>query len=198
VETRGNTLDGSEFRDKIQKDKEAAAKFEEAERQRATQEANYRQQAQAQAARQDAFNAERDSAAYATCVRDVERQGPTEDVKAELFAACRTAGSAQRQNGMTESAIQDCVRNVERTGTFGKGKALQVAICHGADVKPEPPVVILRPTVRLMGPPRITTCNGNQCSDDVGQRYFKQQGSGLVREDGKACQLIAGNTVRCP
>jgi len=198
VETNGNTLDSSDLREKIQKDRTATAQAEAKERERADQEARDRQQAQAKAARQEAINAEKDANAYANCVRDVERQAPAEDVKAELFAACRTAGSAQRQTGMTEAALRDCIRDVERTGAFGKDKARQIAICHGADVKPEPPVVVLRPSVRTMGPPRITSCNGNQCYDDAGQRYFKQQGSGLLREDGKACQLAAGNRVRCP
>jgi hypothetical protein len=128
----------------------------------------------------------------------VERQAVTEDVKAELFAACRTAGASQRQSGMTDATLRECVRSVERTGAYATDRARQIAVCHGADVKPEPPVVVLRPSVRTMGPPRITTCSGNQCSDDAGQRYFKQQGNGLVREDGKACQIAVGNTVRCP
>lgn len=201
VETRGNTLDGSALRDQVQRDKAAATQAEATERERAAFEAGSRQQAQAQAAaaaKQEAQKAQSDEAAYGNCVRDVERQSVTEDVRAELFAACRTAGASQRQSGMSDAALRECVRGVERTGAFPKDKARQIAICHGADVKPEPPVVVLRPSARTMGPPRVTTCNGNQCSDDAGQRYFKQQGTGLMREDGKLCQLGAGNTVRCP
>lgn len=191
VDTSGNTLDGSSLREKAQKDRAEAAQSE----------AREREQAQARASdtiRQEEQKAQQDPAAYAHCTRDVERQGVTEDVKAELYAACRTAGGNQRRNGVAESTIRECVRSVESTGTYATDRARQVATCHGADVKPDPSVVVLRPTVRAMRPPRITTCSGNQCSDDAGQRYFKQQGSGLVREDGKRCQQAAGNTVQCP
>ncbi len=201
VDTTGNTVDGSGLREQAQKDKADAAQAQATERERAAFEAGSRQQAQAQAAaaaKQDAQKAQGDEAAYSNCTRDVERQSVTEDVRAELLAACRTAGASQRQSGMSDAALRECVRSVERTGAYPKDKARQIALCHGADVLPEPPVVVLRPSVRTMGPPRITTCSGNQCSDDAGQRYFKQQGTGLVREDGKACQLAVGNTVRCP
>ena len=201
VDTSGNTVDGSSLREQVQKDKANASHVETTQREHAAAEASSRQQAQTQAAvaaKQEAQKAQSDEAAYANCTRDVERQSVTEDVRAELFAACRTAGASQRQSGMADAALRECVRSVERTAAYPKDKARQIAICHGADVKPEPPVVVLRPAARNMGPPRITTCSGNQCSDDWGQRYFKQQGSGLVREDGKACQLAAGNTVRCP
>ncbi|MBI2751570.1 MAG: DUF4124 domain-containing protein [Burkholderiales bacterium] len=194
VDTSGNTLDGSSLREKVQKDKADAAQSEAKEREQAAAEADQRRQAQTRAADTTA----QDSAAYGNCTRDVERQGVTEDVKAELYAACRTAGGNQRRSGMGEGTIRECVRSVERTGTHATDRARKVATCHGADVKPEPPVVVLRPTARTMGPPRITTCSGNQCSDDAGQRYFKQQGTGLVREDGKHCQQAAGNTVHCP
>jgi hypothetical protein len=194
VDTSGNTLDGSSLREKAQKDRADAAQSEAKEREQAAAEADQRQQAQARAADTTA----QDSAAYGNCTRDVERQGVTEDVKAELYAACRTAGGNQRRSGMAEGTIRECVRSVERTGTSATDRARQVATCHGADVKPEPPVVVLHPTARTMGPPRITNCTGNQCSDDAGQRYFKQQGTGLVREDGKRCQQAAGNTVHCP
>jgi len=197
VETRGNTLDGSALREQARKDKTAAAQAEATERERTAAEAGSRQQAQAQA-KQEAQKAQSDEAAYRNCVRDVERQSVTEDVRAELFAACRTAGASQRQSGISEAALHECVRGVERTGALPNDKARQIAMCHGADVKPEPPVVVLRPSVRTMGPPKINTCTGNQCSDAAGQRYFKQQGTGLLREDGKLCQLAPGNTVRCP
>lgn len=202
VETRGNTLDGSELREQAQKNRAAAEQAETTAREQAAVQASSRQQAQAQAeqaAKRDAENSAKDEAAYLNCTRDVERQGVTEDVKAELYAACRTAGGSQRRSSTGEGTIRECVRNVERTGTAPADRARQVATCHGADVKPEPPVLILRPAVSGASRPlRITGCTGNQCSDDAGQRYFKQQGNGLVREDGKACQLAAGNTVRCP
>lgn len=198
VETRGNTVDSSELREKVQKDRAAAAQNEARERERAAQESSDRQQAQSKAARQEGLNAEKDANAYADCTRDVERQGVAENVKAELFAACRTAGGSQRRSGMGENTIRECVRNVESTGAYAAERARQVATCHGADVKPEPPVVVLHPRVRTMGPPRLAGCTGNQCSDDAGQRYFKQQGSGLLREDGRPCQLAAGNRIVCP
>ena len=200
VETRGNTLDGSGLREQVQKDKEAVAQKETQEQERATVAATQRQIAQTQAAetaRQDAIQAQRDQAASAACVSDVERQQVDETLKAELYAACRTAGASQRQSRVTDAALQECVRNVERTGAAQWDKARQTAICHGADVKAVPATVVLRPRVRTMGPPRITGCTGNQCSDDTGQSYFKQQGSALVRGDGKVCQLAAGNTVQC-
>ena len=198
VDTSSNTLDGSVLREQAQKDKATATHIETTQREHAAAEASSRQQAQAQAAEvanQQAQRAQSDEAAYSNCIRDVERQSVTE---AELFAACRTAGSNQRQRGIADATVRECVRSVERMGASPKDKARHVALCHGADVLPEPPVVVLRPSVRPMGPPRITTCTGNQCSDDAGQRYFKQQGTGLTREDGKACQLTTGNTVRCP
>lgn len=201
VETSGNTLDGSALREQAQKDRAAVSEAEATARERAAFAEGSRQQAQAQAAaaaKQEAQNAQSDEAAYSHCKHDVERQSVTEDIRAELFAACRTAGANQRRGSVTNASLRDCVRSVERTGAFPKDKARQIALCHGADVIPEPPVVVLRPSVRTMGSPRITTCSGNQCSDDMGQRYFKQQGTGLVREDGKHCQIAAGNTVRCP
>lgn len=201
VDTSANTLDSSELREQAQKDKLAAEQKQATERERTAFEVGSRQQARTQAAaagKRQAQKEQNDEAAYSDCTRDVERQSATEDIKAELFAACRTAGASQRQSGITDAALRECVRSVARTGAFPNDKARQIAICHGADVKPEPPVVVLRPSVRTMGPPRITTCSGNQCSDDMGQRYFKQQGSALVRDDGKFCQLAAGNTVRCP
>lgn len=201
VDTTGNTLDGSALREQAQKDKAAATHVETTQREHAAAEASSRQRTQAQAAaaaEKEAQAAKGDEVAYANCTRDVDRQSVTEDVKAELFAACRTAGASQRQSGMANATLRECVRSVERTGAYPTERARQIAICHGADVQVEPPVVVLRPRVRTMGPPRITTCNGNQCSDDAGQRYFKQQGAGLVREDGKFCQLAAGNSVRCP
>lgn len=196
VETGGNTLDASELREKVHKDKAAVEQAEAQERERAAVEARLQQQTQAQAAqaaRQDALNAEKDAAAYANCVRDVERQSPTEDVKAELFAACRTAGSSQRQTGMTEAALRDCIQSVERTRVFGNDKARQLATCHGADVKPEPVVVVV-PATRLR-PPKLTGCDATRCVDDRGRRYTRQ-GAALRRDDGTMCQAV-GEAVRC-
>jgi len=201
VETRGNTLDGSSLREQAQKDKAAAAQSEATEQERAAQTANQRQQSQAQTAadaKQRALNAAGDEAANANCVRDVERQQVDETLKAELFAACRTAGASQRQSGMTEGALRDCIRNVERTGAPPWDKARQSAVCHGADVKPEPLVVVPVNRFRPHNQPKMLgACNANQCQDTAGQRYTKN-GSVLVREDGKFCQLTADNRVQCP
>ena len=196
VETGGNTLDASDLREKVQKNKAAAEQMEAQERERATVESRLQQQAQAQAAqaaRQDALNAEKDALAYANCVREVERQSPAEDVKAELFAACRTAGSSQRQTGMTEAALRECIQNVERTRVFGNDKARQLATCHGADVKPEPVVVVV-PSARVRSPK--LTCDATLCMDDKGRRYTRQ-GTALIRDDGKACRST-GAAVQCP
>ena len=81
--------------------------------------------------------------AYANCVRDVERRGASQTLKAELIAACRTAGSTQATSGMSADSVSECVRNVERTGASEAEKARQLAICHGGDVKPR--VVPVRP-----------------------------------------------------
>ena len=76
-----------------------------------------------------------DSDAMASCVRDVERQPASQNVKAEMIAACRTAGVNQRATGMTAEMVSDCVRSVERTGATGGEKARQLALCHGGDVR---------------------------------------------------------------
>lgn len=186
VETDGNTLDSSALRDKIQKDKAAAAQAEIKERERSA--------LVAEAAHQEGLIAEKDAVAYANCVRDVESQAPAEDIKAELFAACRTAGSSQRQTGMTPAALRECIQNVERTRVFGKDKARQLATCHGADVKPEPAVIVV-PAVRFR-PPKISACDATQCMDDKGRRYTRQ-GALLLRDDGKNCHTVGNNTVQC-
>ena len=116
-----------------------------------------------------------------------------EDVKAELFAACRTAGASQRQTGMTEAALRECIQNVERTRVFGSDKARQLATCHGADVKPEPVVVVV-PAMRLR-PARLTGCDATRCVDDRGRRYTRQ-GAALRRDDAAVCQAV-GNKVQC-
>lgn len=193
VDTGGNTIDASELRDKVQKDKVQAEQAEAAARERAALEARVHQQAQALAAETARQSAERDALAYAACVREVERQSPAEDVKAELFAACRTAGASQRQTGMTDAALRECIQNVERTRVVGNDKARQLATCHGADVKPEPVVVVV-PATRLR-PPRLTGCDATRCVDDRGRRYTRQ-GAALRRDDGTVCQAV-GYTVRC-
>lgn len=84
-----------------------------------------------------ANTAETDANAVASCVRDVERQPAPEDVKAEMIAACQSAGQNQRTAGRTEDSVRECVRNIERTGASGKEKSRAVALCHGGDVKRE-------------------------------------------------------------
>lgn len=195
VETGGNTLDASELRERAKKDKAAAEQAEANARERAALEARVHQQAQALAAETTRRNTEKDAIAYANCVREVERQSPTEDVKAELFAACRTAGGSQRQTDMTESTLRDCIQAVERTRVFGNDKARQLATCHGADVKPEPVVVVMPATRVRMQPPKFS-CEANQCKDNKG-RHYARQGEALIRDDGKVCRLVSF-AVQCP
>ena len=71
------------------------------------------------------------------CIRDVERQPASQNVKAELIASCRTAGIVQLNTGQSADVVKNCVASVERTGASGNIKARQLAICHGGDVKPE-------------------------------------------------------------
>jgi hypothetical protein len=80
-----------------------------------------------------------DAEAINACVRDVERRGASQNVKAEMIAACRTAGISQRSMGQSADVVSNCVKRVERTGASEKEKARQLATCHGADVQTEPP-----------------------------------------------------------
>ena len=80
-----------------------------------------------------------DSDAISSCIRDVERQGTSQKVKAEMIVACQTAGQTQRASGRSGDAVSECVRSVERTGASGTDKARQLAMCHGGDVKEEHP-----------------------------------------------------------
>lgn len=79
----------------------------------------------------------KDADTVSRCVRDVERQAASENVKAEMIAACRTAPAQQRTSGQSSDTVSDCVRSVERTGALGNEKARQIALCHGGDVQPE-------------------------------------------------------------
>jgi len=90
-----------------------------------------------------------DADAVANCVRDVERRGASQNVKAELIAACQSAGRTQRSTNQASSAVEDCVRNVERTGASERDKSRQIAVCHGGDVKPEP-VIPVKARSKLM------------------------------------------------
>lgn len=126
------------------------------------------------------------SDAMAACVRDVERRGASQNVKAQMIAACRTAGSSQRATSTPSSAVSECVKNVERTGASEREKARQIALCHGGDVQPE----VYRPAhpVALNPAPQavIKSCNGPSCTDQFGNRYTTTQGK-TVRSDGKRC-----------
>jgi hypothetical protein len=122
-----------------------AASLEENE---AIAQGNRRASAQRRSAEQDrlppAAPATANADAYANCIRDVERHGASQNVKAELIAACRTAGrgsaSGSRNNyGDTRTdadTVAECVRSVERTGASEAEKSRQLAICHGGDVRP--------------------------------------------------------------
>ena len=105
--------------------------------------------AQAAPSSQTLNPAPNDADAVANCVRDVERRGASQNVKAELIAACQSAGRTQRSTNVASSAVDDCVRNVERTGASEKDKSRQIAVCHGGDVKPEP-VLPVKPRSKLM------------------------------------------------
>ncbi|MGE5384953.1 MAG: DUF4124 domain-containing protein [Betaproteobacteria bacterium] len=136
-----------------------------------------------------------DSDAYQTCVRDVERQAASQAVKAEMIAACRTAGMTQRSSGMSAGVVSSCVKNVERTGASGSEKARQLAICHGGDVAPLPP-----PPQKVVdtGPPlpaHIKNCFQNTCTDTNGMHYKTQFGK-TVRSDGKRCHQ-RGSAIYC-
>lgn len=72
-------------------------------------------------------------AAVAACIRDVERQGPSEKIKGKMIVACQSAGKSSYPS---DDAVRDCVRSVERTGASGNEKAKLLAQCHGGDVKP--------------------------------------------------------------
>lgn len=152
-----------------------------------------RQQAATGSTAVTAREASSDAGAIAACVRDVERRGASQKVKAEMVAACRTAGVVQRSTGLSGDVVNDCVRNVERTGAPEKTKARQLAICHGGDVTPEP----LPPPVRSNQPPLavIKNCNGPTCTDQMGNRYTTAGGK-TVRSDGKRCYQ-QGSAVYC-
>ena len=114
----------------IDSDKAAAQSTQQAQQQRQTIETENKTTAAKESAN--------DADAVANCVRDVERRGASQKVKAEMIAACRTAGTTQRSSAMSDDAVSNCVKNVERTGASEKDKARQIAMCHGGDVKPEP------------------------------------------------------------
>lgn len=78
-----------------------------------------------------------DAEAAARCIRDIERHGAPQNDKAEMIAACRTAGLVQRTSGISGDAVDNCVRSVERSGASEREKVRQLALCHGGDVQPK-------------------------------------------------------------
>lgn len=79
-----------------------------------------------------------DADAVSDCVKDVERRGGAPDVKTRMIAACRTAGSSQRTQGLSADAVKACVAAVERSAASENEKSRQIAVCHGGDVQPSP------------------------------------------------------------
>lgn len=174
-------------------DEAATLDAEKASAQAAYRAQQQRQQAETERKAAPLREASIDADAIAACVRDVERRGASQKVKAEMIAACRTAGLAQRSTGLSGDVVNDCVRRVERTSASEKEKARQLAICHGGDVSPES----LPPPVQSNPPPLaiIKNCNGPTCTDQMGNRYTTTGGK-TVRSDGKRCYQ-QGNAVYC-
>ena len=178
--------------------RQRAARLREESLARDEHEANFRAARQTEQRREqieaaqkeaDAKVVSNETEAIANCVRDIERRGASASVKAEMIAACRTAGLVQRSTGMTGESVSNCVKNVERTSASEKEKARQLATCHGADVQPEPPAQKRKPTL-------IMSCDSGGCWDDVGHRYNGAPGGMMFRGDGKACQQT-GNMLQC-
>lgn len=170
----------------LDEDKAAARASQQAQRQRSDAE-NEKNAAAAKVVADD-------TDAISNCVRDVERRGAPQNVKAEMLAACRTAGLVQRTTGISGDAVSNCVKNVERTGASEKEKARQMAICHGGDVPPEP----LPRQVQKIGPAPLSViknCVGSTCTDQAGNRYTTTLGK-TVRSDGKRCYQ-QGNALYC-
>jgi hypothetical protein len=134
----------------VQQRQEAQQRGAQLQREAAAQEANEaiaQGHRRASTSRQDGEQERMPSAApapsaadaYANCIRDVERHGASQNVKAELIAACRTAGRGTGyRNAPTDAdTVAECVRSVERTGASEADKSRQLAICHGGDVRPQ-------------------------------------------------------------
>lgn len=160
---------------------------------KANAQAEFQAQQQRQAAAKQAASVPEpvnDSEAISNCVKDVQRRAAPENTKAEMIAACRTAGVAQRSTGASSEDVKNCVRNVERSAASEKDKARQLAVCHGGDVQPEPvPAPKPKPT-------NITSCDKDGCWDNVGNRYNGRSGGPMVRSDGKVCQTV-GTMLQC-
>ena len=136
-----------------------------------------------------------DTEAISNCVKDVERRGASQNVKAEMIAACRTAGAAQRSMGGSGDDVKNCVKNVERTGASEKEKARQLAVCHGGDVQPEPLPVVVKQK-QLQNPSVIKNCSNGVCQDQYGNVYRKDVMGNLESSDGRRCKQY-GTTLAC-
>ena len=175
---------------------EAAALDHEEASVRAQSEAQQRQH-DAQADRRAAATRSASDAREAinNCIRDVEQRGTSQDVKAELIAACRTAAFVQDSTGISGDTVKNCVRNVERTAASESDKARQIAICHGGAVPPEPDVIVVKPPVHKP-PAVIKNCMNEVCRDQFGNNYRKDAIGNLTREDGQRCR-VHGQSVEC-
>ncbi len=167
---------------------------------KAAAQANYQaqqQQKEAQAAKQASASqaASNDTEAIQNCVRDVERRGASQNVKAEMIAACRTAGVVQRSTGISGEAVKNCVRDVERTGASEREKARQLALCHGGDVPPEPEKVLVQQK-DFQHPAVIKSCTNGNCRDQFGNDYRKDVMGNLETRDGRRCRQH-GATLEC-
>ncbi len=142
-----------------------------------------------------ASTASYDTEAVSNCVKDVERRGASQNVKAEMIAACRTAGIAQRSTGMSSEAVSTCVKNVERTGASEKEKARQLAACHGGDVQPEIEHKVAKKD-EFQHPAVIKSCLNGTCRDQFGNDYKKDIMGNLEARDGRRCRQY-GKTLEC-
>jgi hypothetical protein len=127
-----------EARQRIEKMREEIAAKEKEDEARIIQhqaEQKREEEIKARETKQDVEDAKR-SGMISDCMRDVMRRGASQNIKAEMVAACRSAGVPQRVNGALVDSIRECVMNVERTNASEDEKTRQVAICHGADVEP--------------------------------------------------------------
>jgi hypothetical protein len=120
---------------KMQEEIVAKEKDEEARIAQRQAEQKREEEIKAREKEQDVEDTKR-SEAISNCIRDVVRHGASQDIKAEMIAACRKAGASQRTGWVSVDSVRECVRNIERTGASEDEKTRQVAICHGADVEP--------------------------------------------------------------
>ncbi|MDR2452534.1 MAG: DUF4124 domain-containing protein [Candidatus Accumulibacter sp.] len=120
---------------KMQEEIVAKEKEKEAEIARRRAEQKREEEIKAGETERDLEHAKR-SEVVSDCVRDVARRGASQDIKAEMMAACRGAGTSQRASGISVDSVRECVRNIERTNASEDEKTRQVAVCHGANIEP--------------------------------------------------------------